>query len=167
MGGVDDALVEGDAYSRSEYFARWIPTDAIAALVDHLRAEDATGAARELDLTPMGGAYNRVAEDTTAFAHRGERFVLKHTAVVAPDAADAEHAAARDWLEASFRLVHPYGSGRVYPNFPEPGLADWARAYHAGNYERLLEVKARYDPHDVFAGPQTIPVIARAQARNG
>jgi FAD/FMN-containing dehydrogenase len=165
MGGVDDALAEAHAFSRSELFARPLPADAIGAPVDHLRADG--GATRELDLTPMGGAYNRVAEDATAFAHRGERFLLKHTAVVAPDAPETERAAARDWLERSFALVHPWGSGRVYPNFPEPGLADWARAYHAGNYERLVEIKARYDPDDVFGGPQTIPAVARAVAQNG
>jgi FAD/FMN-containing dehydrogenase len=165
MGGVDDALAEGHAFSRSELFARPLPAAAIGALVEHLTAGG--GAARELDLTPMGGAYNRVAEDATAFAHRGARFLLKHTTVVAPGAPAAERASARDWLERSFALVHPWGSGRVYPNFPEPDLAGWARAYHAGTYERLLEVKARYDPGDAFRGPQTIPAVARAQPRNG
>src|SRR4051794_26845273 len=114
MGGVDDALSAGHAYSRSELFDRSLPADAITALLDHL-GEAPGGAACELDLTPLGGVYNRVAEDATAFAHRGARFVLKHTAVVAPD---ADPAAARDWLEASFALVHPHGSGRVYPNSP-------------------------------------------------
>ena len=162
MGGVDDALAAGHAYSRSELFARSLPADAIAALADHVRAG---GPARELDLTPMGGAYNRVAEDATAFAHRGARFVLKHTAVVlkhtavvAADAPDSEREAARDWVERAFAIVHPWGTGRVYPNFPEPGLAGWERAYHAGNAGRLREVRARYDPDDVFRGPQTIPL---------
>jgi FAD/FMN-containing dehydrogenase len=146
MGGVDDALSAGHAYSRSELFERSLPADAIGALVDHLGAAPG-GADCELDLTPMGGAYNRVAEDATAFAHRGARFVLKHTAVVAPD---ADPAAARDWLEASFAIVRPHGSGRVYPNFPEPELAKAQRAYYAGNLARLRDVKARYDPGGVF-----------------
>jgi hypothetical protein len=33
-----------------------------------------------LTFTAMGGAYNRIAEDVTAFAHRGERFLLEHVA---------------------------------------------------------------------------------------
>jgi FAD/FMN-containing dehydrogenase len=163
MGGVDDALAAGHAYSRSELFDRSLPADAIAALVEHLDTAPG-GAACELDLTPMAGAYNRVAEDATAFAHRGARFVLKHTAVVAPD---ADPAPARDWVERSFALVHPWGSGRVYPNFAEPDLADWPRAYHAGNLARLREVKARYDPDDVFRGRQTIRASGRAGAPIG
>ena len=40
--------------------------------------------------------------------------------------------------------MHPFGSGGVYPNFPDPELtaAEWPRAYHRGNYERLLEYEA-------------------------
>jgi FAD/FMN-containing dehydrogenase len=156
MGGVDEALSAGYAYSRSELFDRSLPPHAIDALVAHLRAAPA-GATCELDLTPMAGAYNRVAPAATAFAHRSARFLLKHTAVIAPD---ADAAPAREWLEGSFALVHPHGSGRVYPNFPEPELDGWERAYWAGNADRLGEVRARYDPDDVFGGRQTIPQAA-------
>jgi len=55
----------------------------------------------------------------------------------------------------------------VYPNFPEPGLEGFARAYWAGNVDRLSEVRARYDPDDVFRGPQSIPLSAGAPARIG
>jgi hypothetical protein len=45
----------------------------------------------------------------------------------------------------------------VYPNFPDPDLKDWARAYYGGNYDRLLRVKARYDPDDFFRFRQSLP----------
>jgi FAD/FMN-containing dehydrogenase len=101
----------------------------------------------------MGGAYNRVAEDATAFAHRGEWFLLKHDVAVEPTAG-AERA--RDWLARSWALVHPWGSGRVYPNFPDPELDDWPSAYHAANLERLTRVKAAYDPDNVFRFHQSL-----------
>jgi hypothetical protein len=91
------------------------------------------------------GAYNRVAEDATAFAHRSERFLLEHIA----DAADP-------WVDRSWATALADGSGRVYPNFPDPELDDWAAAYHAGNYPRLAAVKNAYDPHRFFDFPQAI-----------
>ena len=56
-----------------------------------------------------------------------ERFLLLRVVVVEPDAPAAEREAARDWLARSWSFVHPWGTGRVYPNFPDPDLEDWAR----------------------------------------
>ena len=119
-------------------------------------ADRTAGERRGLDFSPWEGAYNRVPEDATAFAHRGERFLLKHDVAVPPDATVAQHRSARDWLAASWGLVHPFGSGRVYPNFPDPDLVDWPTAYHGANLERLIRVKAAYDPDNVFRFHQSL-----------
>jgi FAD/FMN-containing dehydrogenase len=140
----------GHAFSKSEFFRRPHPTKTIAALVDHLVRDRVPGQSRELDFTPWGGAYNRVREDASAFVHRAELFLLKHGVVVAPGGPPAAERVARGWLTRSWELVHPCGSGGVYPNFPDPGLDDPARAYYGANHERLLRIKARYDPDGVF-----------------
>jgi FAD/FMN-containing dehydrogenase len=145
-------------FARSEFFRRPLPPDAIGALVDSFAG--GTGHARELDFTPWGGAYNRTRTDATAFAHRDERFLLKHAVVLDADAAAHQRGAARDWLTRSWSIVHPHGSGGVYPSFPDPDLTDWERAYHDVNYERLTHVKARYDRDDVFRFHQSIPAVA-------
>jgi hypothetical protein len=93
----------------------------------------------------MGGAYNRVAPDATAFAHRRERFLLEHIG----EATDP-------WVDDSWAVAHTDGSGRVYPNFPDPALDDWATAYHGDNYPRLVVVKDAYDPYRLFTFPQAI-----------
>jgi Berberine and berberine like len=49
--------------------------------------------------------------------------------------------------------VRPWGSGRVFPNFPDPTLEDPGHAYYAANYGRLLRIKAKYDPDSVFPAP--------------
>ena len=49
------------------------------------------------------------------------------------------------------------GSGRVYPNFPDPELDDWGWAYYRENYARLRRVKATYDPDGVFHFNQALP----------
>jgi hypothetical protein len=67
-----------------------------------------------------------------------------------------EVVAAREWLARSWEIAHPWSTGGVYPNFPDPDLDDWARAYHGANLERLREVKARYDPDGVFSFEQSL-----------
>jgi FAD binding domain/Berberine and berberine like len=137
-------------FNRSEFFRKPLPRGAIEALVAHFAAGRVHGQARELDLTPWGGAYNRVQAHATAFAHRNERFLLKHAVSLAGAAMTSDRDRARAWLSRSWALAHRYGSGGVFPNFAEPELDAWTTAYHRGNRNRLLQVKARYDPENVF-----------------
>jgi FAD/FMN-containing dehydrogenase len=129
---------------RSEFFARPMRPPTISALLAELTATASTER-RQLTFTAMGGAYNRVPASATAFAHRGERFLLEHKAQ-APGA----------WVDRSWTIAHADGSGRVYPNFPDPQLTDWSTAYHAGNFPRLAAVKKTYDPGRLFAFPQSV-----------
>jgi hypothetical protein len=46
--------------------------------------------------------------------------------------------------------VRASAAGGVFPNFPDPDLAESARAYHGANSERLIHVKARDDPGNFF-----------------
>jgi len=142
---------------RSEFFRHPLPREAVTALLANLTEERAPGQSRELDFTPWGGAYNRIREGATAFAHRRELFCLKHTASVDSRASSAARDAAQRWLTKSWRTVRPWGSGRVFPNFPDPYLADWRNAYYGGNYKRLLSVKATYDPGNLFRFDQSLP----------
>jgi hypothetical protein len=41
----------------------------------------------------------------------------------------------------------------VFQNFADPDLDQWSSSYHGTNVERLLQVKGRYDPDDVFRSP--------------
>jgi len=165
MAGDDDRLgktsqdrpsQQGHPFSKSEFFGQPLPAEAIAALVENLQEERVTGQLRELDFTPWGGAYNRVPAEATAFFHRDELFLLQHAVIVDPDAPAAERQAARRWLTRSWELVRPWGSRRVYQNFPDPDLEDWAHAYYGANYDRLVRIKARYDPDDIFRFRQSL-----------
>ena len=129
--------------SRSEFFAHPLPVAAIASLLDELTAE--ADGVRELNFTAMGGGYNRVAPDATAFVHRREQFLLEHVTDASPQ-----------WVDRSWAIAHPNGSGRVYPNFPDPALHDWAAAYHGDNLARLVAAKHLYDPGRFFRFPQAI-----------
>ncbi|MFF0270419.1 FAD-binding oxidoreductase [Kribbella sp. NPDC004536] len=124
---------------RSEFFGQALTDGVLSALLTQLR----TGGERQLSFTAMGGAYNRVGVHATAFAHRNERFLLEHVAVRADP-----------WIDASWTTAHADGSGHVYPNFPDPALADAPTAYHGANLARLRAVKNAYDPEHFFHFPQ-------------
>ena len=130
--------VEGIPYNRSEFFRERLPADAVAALIERFEAGRRPGETRELDFSPWGGAYNRVPVDATAFAHRDARFLLKHAAVLEPGMAPD------GWVDRSWEIVHPWGTGGVYANFPEPGLPD--SAYWGANTERLSADARRWPP---------------------
>jgi FAD/FMN-containing dehydrogenase len=143
---------------RSGFFARPLPSEAVAGLLDHLVEARMAGQARELDFSPWGGAYNLRPADATAFVHRDPAFSLKHAVALDPAASTADRAEAHRWVTGSWASVRRWGTGRVFPNFPDPDLEDWGRAYYGSNYERLLEVKARYDPDNLFRFRQSLPV---------
>jgi len=44
----------------------------------------------------------------------------------------------------------------VFQNFADPDLEDWAEAYYGPNLGRLMQVKGRYDPENVFRSEQTL-----------
>lgn len=146
----------GHMFSKSEFFRQPLPGHALTLLLDNLVDLPSPGQSRELNFTPWGGMYNRLSSDATAFAHRDELFMIEHVVVVDSDAAGTQLAEAHDWLNRSWASVHPSGSGRVYPNFPDPDLEDWAVAYHGANYHRLVQVKQKYDPDNWFRFPQSI-----------
>jgi FAD/FMN-containing dehydrogenase len=141
---------------KSEFFRRPLPAEAVAALLAILAEERVPGQSRELDFTPWGGAYNHIREDATAFVHRRELFSLKHTATVDSDSPKAAKDAAHRWLTKSWRTLRPWGTGRVFPNFPDPDLEAWRHAYYGTNYERLLRVKGTYDPGNFFRFHQSL-----------
>lgn len=131
-----------NARGRSELFTSALPTSAVTALLDELTSGQPRGR-RQMSFTALGGAYNRVPVDTTAYAHRSQRFLLDHLA----DHTDA-------WVDRSWAISHLHGTGHVYPNFPDPQLDDPRAAYHGDNLARLITVKQHYAPDRLFDFPQ-------------
>ena len=92
----------------------------------------------KLDFMPLGGAFNRVAPDATAYPHRDALFCL-HVEAAEEGTVD--------------RIMDALPSVGVYPNFPEPGRPVWDPAYHRGNRERLLALRDAYDPDGLLSPP--------------
>ncbi|GAA3303750.1 FAD-binding oxidoreductase [Dactylosporangium vinaceum] len=100
-----------------------------------------------------GGAVARVPTDATAFVHRDS---LHYVSIIAQWGGDEETDANVAWIGGFHEALRPYLTGEVYQNYADRDLADWPAAYYGDNYPRLQQVKAQYDPQDVFHHPQSI-----------
>ena len=69
-------------------------------------------------------------------------------------AADDERCIA--WAREFFKASAPYASGSVYVNFMTQDEADRIAAAYGPNYDRLVQIKKKYDPENVFHLNQNI-----------
>jgi FAD/FMN-containing dehydrogenase len=107
-----------------------------------------------MHLYPIDGAVHRVGQDETAFANRESRWA---EVIVGVDPEPGNAAAITDWTKRYWEALHPYSAGGAYVNFlmhDEGG--DRVKATYGDNYDRLVEVKRRYDPDNLFRVNQNI-----------
>ena len=107
----------------------------------------------EIFLAQMGGATSHVAKDATAYLHRDANFILNvHTRWTDP----ADDQRCIDWARSFFDAAAEHATGGVYINFmPEDEVAR-VEETHGSNFARLQEVKAKYDPANLFRVNQNI-----------
>ncbi|HMC03379.1 MAG TPA: BBE domain-containing protein, partial [Cellulomonadaceae bacterium] len=133
-------------------FVTELTDDAIAAHIEDGQKTPVLNST--MHLYPVNGAVHRVGPEDTAFAHRD----MKLAAVIAgmwPDPADNE--ANTKWVKDYYAAIHPFsGSEGGYINFMAGDDADRVEANFGPNYRRLREVKATYDPDNLFHLNQNI-----------
>jgi len=115
------------------------------SIIEHLRKSSAPMAVAQLRV--LGGAMARVADDATAFAHR-QRRIMVVVGVVYDDAGESDlH---RDWVNRLTAAIARGGPG-VYVGFlGDEGVQRVREAYPGSTWDRLAEVKAKYDPANLF-----------------
>ena len=121
-------------------------------IVDRLTASDAS--LRVAQLRVLGGAMARVPVDATAFAHRQSRIMVN---VAAFYEGDEDRPRRESWVEQLARDLRQ-GDAGAYVNFvSDEGEAGVRAAYPGATWDRLAEIKARYDPDNLFCRNQNIP----------
>lgn len=108
-------------------------------------------------LFAWGGEVSRVPPDATAFVHRHPGFLMAYD--TAWDPADPKRivSANLDWLSGLADAVRPHVSGKAYQNFIDRSQPDWQKAYYGSNFDRLVRIKKKYDPENLFHFEQSIP----------
>lgn len=123
----------------------------IERAAEHLRESGSPMAGAQLRV--LGGAIARVPSDATAYAHRSSRIMVNLFSFIGtPEQAPAHRA----WVRQMAATLEQGDTG-AYVNFlgEEPGRV--RAAYPAGAWERLVAVKRRYDPGNLFRMNQNIP----------
>ena len=105
----------------------------------------------------MGGAVRRASLDATAYAGRGVDHNIVIDAVWLPEEDDTVRASETAWARAFLDALQPHRAG-VYVNFldSDDDTSRVHEAYGDDTYRRLAEVKAKYDPENVFHNNKNI-----------
>ncbi|HEX9772711.1 MAG TPA: FAD-binding oxidoreductase [Steroidobacteraceae bacterium] len=104
-------------------------------------------------LYPINGAAHKVASDATAFSYRDANWA-EVIVGVDPDPKNADKITR--WTKEYWEALHPYSAGGAYVNFMMDEGQERIRASFRGNYQRLAEVKKKYDPKNFFRVNQNI-----------
>ena len=125
-------------------FAECIDRDGALSILEHLEASSAFMAVAHL--RALGGAMGRVPNDATAFAHRDRSLLANVAALYESADQQAEHEA---WVTELSGAIS--GEPGAYAGFlGEDGPERINEAYPTATWERLVEVKRRYDPDNMF-----------------
>ena len=154
------------AYWKNTSFER-LDDATIDTLVD--RARDLTWQGTAFDIHHMGGAFGRVDEDATPFPNRAATYWLNVYGFWSDPADDDRRT---EWVRGFARAMEPHASGGVYLNFLGQDGGTGARdagatratreaalaVYGPRKLERLVALKRRYDPANLFRLNHNIPV---------
>eukprot|EP00803_Ostreobium_quekettii_P010237 evm.model.scf_43EXC.10 EVM.evm.TU.scf_43EXC.10 scf_43EXC:117102-119929(-) len=102
-----------------------------------------------------GGAVARVEETATPYPHRSARYSLVASArwERSEPEEDARHVG---WAKETHALLQPHAQKRVYLGFVSDDGGDRLRETYGCNYDRLVEIKAKYDPANMFRNAANI-----------
>ncbi|HEU0248363.1 MAG TPA: FAD-binding oxidoreductase [Gaiellaceae bacterium] len=97
----------------------------------------------------LAGALNDRAEDDGAVGNRDARYACGVNGMWEPDEPNAD--AFRQWVRDGWARIRPFSTGRTYVNFQAADEGDERiRASYGANFDRLMEIKQKYDPDNLF-----------------
>ncbi|MGH7902748.1 MAG: FAD-binding oxidoreductase [Candidatus Dormibacteraceae bacterium] len=148
---LDEGAPPGHAHYWKSHLLGELSDGAIDAVADHARTK--TSPLSQVHIHHLGGAMARVAPEATAFPHRSARFIVNVIGEwEAPGDAD-RHVA---WVRSLWSALEPHSLGASWVNFLADEGGDPVRAAYGPNHGRLVALKDRYDPENLFRLNQNI-----------
>jgi FAD/FMN-containing dehydrogenase len=123
------------------------------AIAEHKRFAMTPTARSTMHLYPINGVVHRISTDGTAWGYRDAHWSMV-IAGVDPDAANSEKISV--WASDYWQALHSHSAGASYVNFMMEEGEERIQATYGGNYARLREIKAKYDPDNFFHVNQNI-----------
>jgi FAD/FMN-containing dehydrogenase len=152
-------LLEGFPSGQQNYwksnFITSLSDEAIDTMVERYSTVPSPGSA--LVLEQMAGAVTRLGADETAFNHRNVPFNFLIIGIWPDAAANQKNI---QWVRNTWDAMQPFSSGGVYVNYlgqeADEGSQRIREAYGPAKYERLVALKNKYDPKNLFRLNQNI-----------
>ena len=132
-------------------FVKEIPEEAVDIHVRY--GETLPTPLATMHLYPIDGVAGRVGKDDTAWNFRDANWAMVMVGV-SPDPADNAHMT--EWTRNYWSDLHPHSAGGAYVNMMMDEGADRVRASYGDHYDRLAQIKATYDPGNLFRVNQNI-----------
>ncbi|KAK7363247.1 hypothetical protein VNO77_05381 [Canavalia gladiata] len=156
--------------AKSDFVREPIPETGLEGLWQRLLAEDSP----LMIFNPYGGKMSQFSESYTPFPHRnGTLYKIQYLSIW--QEGDKNAAGHIDWIRKLYNYMTPYVSSnprQAYVNYRDLDLGinsknstnyiqatSWGRRYFKNNFERLVKIKTKVDPQNVFRHEQSIPPL--------
>ena len=138
-------------YTKSGYF-NYLDDGSVAQLIESISSIPSPQS--EIELTFLGGAAGEIPASETAFGDRSAPFVITLLANWSDASADGDNIS---WVRVLFNKLRPAMKPGVYVNFMSGDEQDRVPEAYQERWDRMVEVKSRWDPNNLFRLNQNIP----------
>jgi FAD/FMN-containing dehydrogenase len=134
--------------------ADWVKEISEEAIAEHVKfGAQLPTMHSTMHLYPISGAPHRVGQKDTAFSYRDANWGMVIVGVD-PDPANNDKMIA--WAKSYSEALHPYSAGGAYINMIMDEGQERVEAAYRDNYKRLVAIKSKYDPTNLFHVNQNI-----------
>ncbi|WP_308465738.1 FAD-binding oxidoreductase [Rathayibacter soli] len=146
----------------SRYTKAALPAATVQKMVDLIAETPSRSSSNNAALFMLGwiggSVMDKFSRTETAYVHRGMTNMWRPSPVwenIAPKSVSDDLLA---WTDEVIAVMKPDSVNESYQNFPNRSIRDWQQQYFGENLDRLLSVKKKWDPHNVFHSEQSLPV---------